>query len=67
VVAHLLGSKNIVFERSEIVAQALDLSDGQDIELPDAIIAAINRDESCTHTVTFDERFASSGAATLLK
>jgi predicted nucleic-acid-binding protein len=66
VVAGLLASRNIVFERSSTVAAALELCGQENIEFPDALIAATHREDGCTHTVTFDKAFAASGQAVLL-
>ena len=62
-VERLLGVENIVVERSEIVAKALWLSLDKRIDLPDALISCLNEAEGCSQTLTFDDDFASSGAA----
>lgn len=66
VLSGLLASRNLVFERSATIAAALESSANDNIELPDALIAAIHREDGCSHTVTFDKAFAASGQAVLL-
>lgn len=66
VIAHLLGTPNVLFERSATVAQALDLCARKAMDLPDALICAINGSDGCARTVSFDEAFAATGEAVLL-
>jgi predicted nucleic-acid-binding protein len=66
VIAHLLGTPNVLFERSAAVAQAIDLSERKALDLPDALISAINGSDGCAKTVSFDEAFAATGEAVLL-
>jgi predicted nucleic-acid-binding protein len=65
VIAHLLGTPNVRFERSAVLALALDLCERKAMDLPDALIAAINRGDGCARTLSFDQAFVETGEATL--
>lgn len=62
----LLDVSNLVFERQSLLFAAIELCRNQNIDLSDALIAAINREDGCSRTVTFDGAFAASGEAALV-
>jgi hypothetical protein len=45
------------------VAQAIDLSEREALDLPGALISTINGSDGCERTVSFDEAFAATGEA----
>jgi predicted nucleic-acid-binding protein len=62
----LLNTAEIALQREEAVAAALSLCENANLDFVDALIAAINREDGCRETLTFDVRFARSNAAKLL-
>jgi predicted nucleic-acid-binding protein len=65
-VSLLLETENLFVERAETVAYAIWLSAEKGLEVPDALLAAINREDGCRKTLTFDKAFAEAGGAELL-
>jgi predicted nucleic-acid-binding protein len=66
-VEQLLNAENIVVERESVVVFAVWISKTKGVEFSDCLIAAIHRENGCSHTVTFDQTFAQSSQAELLK
>lgn len=64
-VTRFLGAANLVMAEREAVVQAVLLAGTTQCDFSDALIFAVNQSQGCDHTVTFDRRFAESGAARL--
>ncbi|CAN5283939.1 PIN domain-containing protein [soil metagenome] len=65
-VTKLLDAKNVIIAQREAIVQSLLLSASSGCGLSDALIASVNRLEGCKETLTFDRRFAGTGAARLV-
>jgi predicted nucleic-acid-binding protein len=63
----LQNAYNVELERQEAVASAASRCLAEKMDFSDCLIAAIHREDGCSHTVTFDQTFAQSGKALLLK
>jgi predicted nucleic-acid-binding protein len=63
----LQNAYNVELERQEIVASAASKCVSEQIDFADCLIAAIHQEDGCSHTMTFDQTFAQSGQAMLLK
>ena len=63
----VLRSVNIVVERQELVAAAVQSTRQVGTDFADGLIAMIGEAAGCSHTLTLDEAFASTGAARLLQ
>lgn len=57
-IGRLLETSDIVIERAEIVAWALERFTHAKIDLADLLIAEVNRQAACRATVTFDRNAA---------
>jgi predicted nucleic-acid-binding protein len=65
VVEGLLQARELTVEAPAVVRRALDLA-ADDLELPDALVAASGERVGCSHTVTFDAKAARSDLMQLL-
>lgn len=63
----LQNAFNVELERQEIVASAASRCLSEKVDFSDCLIAAIHHQDGCSHSVTFDQAFAQSGQAKLLK
>lgn len=55
----LIGTRDIVIEREDVVGMALAKAIEDNVDLVDAIIAHANVDDGCKSTATFDRKAAS--------
>ena len=62
----LLGTRQLVIERRDVVTAALRLLGSATADVADALIAAAAADAGCRHTVTFDKSAAKLDAFALL-
>lgn len=63
----LLHSKELLVEQADVVAQALDLFDSGNAGFADYLIERSGQAAGCVHTLTFDQRAATSAGMRLLK
>lgn len=54
VVEHLLGAANVVVERRAAVRKAVQVFAASAAGFSDCLIAALNTEAGCSHTLTFD-------------
>lgn len=62
----LLDADELEFERSDLVAEAIDHAVMNQIELAEALIALKNLEAGCSSTLTLNKKFAKSVAVTLV-
>lgn len=67
IVAHLLADQRFVVQEASAVWAALDGYRHAAIDFGDALIAALDRTQGCSHTVTFDRGAARIEGMTLLE
>jgi predicted nucleic-acid-binding protein len=67
VIQALLSSRELVVERTELVAEALRPFATGDADFDDFLIERSGHAAGCTHTLTFDQRAASATGMRLLK
>jgi predicted nucleic-acid-binding protein len=65
-VRDLLGSRQLLLERRDLVTAALRRLGSAGGDFADAVIAAAAADAGCTHTATFDKSAARLGGFALL-
>jgi predicted nucleic-acid-binding protein len=63
VLTQLLETPNLVFESAELLATAIAMPH---TDIADSLIHLIGRAHGCTHTATFDQRFARLDGVTAL-
>jgi predicted nucleic-acid-binding protein len=63
----LLDDRRFVVQQARCAWAALDAYSTQGVDFADALIAALDRAEGCTSTVTFDRSAARISGVTLLK
>jgi predicted nucleic-acid-binding protein len=66
-ISHLLVDARFVVQEARAVWAALDAYQQGLADFADALIAALDRQQGCTHTVTFDRRAARLPGMTLLE
>lgn len=66
IVTHLLADERFAVQARQAVWTALDAYRHASIDFADALIAALDRTQGCSHTVTFDRRAARLEGMTLL-
>ena len=66
IVTHLLADERVAVQSQPAVWAALDAYRHAAVDFADALIAALDRAQGCTHTVTFDRRAARLEGMTLL-
>ena len=57
-IRHLLDSPDFVVDRAALVAAAIDRVDRLGTDIADELIAACNRQQGCSRTLTFDRKAA---------
>lgn len=55
-VLQLLTDARLLIQHAEAVWAAVDLFKRHNVDFTDALIAALDRQQGCTHTVTFDRK-----------
>jgi predicted nucleic-acid-binding protein len=66
IVTHVLADERFAVQSRPAVWAALDAYRHAAVDFADALIAALDRAQGCTHTVTFDRRAARLEGVTLL-
>lgn len=56
--SQLAQTQDVVFERQELVQEALDQASRDGLDLPDLLIAMTNQAAGCERTMTFDKKMA---------
>jgi predicted nucleic-acid-binding protein len=62
-IGRLLESAEVQFEREHLVEEALLLYGGGRVDLADALIVLVNRENGCQATASFDRRLVAYGLA----
>lgn len=66
-VEELLADPRLCVQEEDAVWRAVDEYDLEGVDFADALIAAIDREQGCTHTVTFDKAAPKIAGMTLLQ
>ena len=66
-VEELLADPRLCVQEEDAVWRAVDEYDLEGVDFADALIAAIDREQGCTHTVTFDKAALKIAGMTLLQ
>jgi predicted nucleic-acid-binding protein len=62
----LLAVRQIEVERRQTIKSALDAFASGEVDFADYLIAALNRDEGCDVTLTFDKKAGAASGFSLL-
>ena len=66
-VEELLADPRLCVQEADAVWRAVDEYELESVDFADALIAAIDREQGCTHTVTFDKAALRIAGMTLLQ
>ena len=66
-VEELLADPRLCLQEEDAVWRAVDEYELESVDFADALIAAIDREQGCTHTVTFDKAALRIAGMTLLQ